>query len=77
MDSWNEDDDPSKINAKVLIYVILGFLAIGFISVLFIMVPWLSAQENSDWGAILIDNGIILIIAGVFFFGVVMAMKMR
>ena len=77
MESWDENEDPSKINFKVLIYVIVGFLAIGFISVLFIMVPWLSLQENSDWGAILIDNVIIIAIAGVFFFGVGMAMKMR
>ncbi len=77
MDPWNEDDEKDPINPKLILYLFIGLFAILFISGLVIMVPWLSYQKNTDWGAILIDNAIILIIAGVFFFGILMATKMR
>lgn len=77
MEQWDEDEDQAPLNPKLLIGLFVGFLTIGFISILFMAVPWLSIQEGSDWQAILIDNAIIIIIAGVFFFGVIMATRMR
>lgn len=77
MEQWDEDEDQAPLSPKLLIGLFVGFLTIGFIGILFMAVPWLSIQEGSDWQAILIDNAIIIIIAGVFFFGVIMATRMR
>lgn len=77
MEKWDEDEEKSPLNPKLLISLFVGFFVIIFIGVLFIMVPWLSFQENADWSAILIDNAIILVIGAVFFFGMFMASRMR
>ncbi|MCA9482868.1 MAG: hypothetical protein KC553_03945 [Nitrospina sp.] len=76
MESWNDDDDKNPINTKLILFLFGGFFIFLFVAGLFIMVPWLSSQQ-SNWQAILIDNAIILIIGGVFFFGVIMATRMR
>ncbi|MFQ5483232.1 MAG: hypothetical protein ACE5ER_10795 [Nitrospinaceae bacterium] len=71
------DDEDSRINEKTLVYVLAGLLLVGFISVLFIMIPWLEFQETFDWRTILLDNVIIIAIAGVFLFGFLMAARLR
>ena len=78
MDFLNdEDEDKPAVGEKKLTVILLVILAVGFASVFFMMIPWLQFQEASDWRAILIDNAIIIVIAAVFFFGVVMAMRSR
>jgi hypothetical protein len=77
MDFLNDDDDKPPIGEKKLVLIIAILLGIGFLSVFFMIVPWLRYQDASDWRAIFIDNAIIIAIAGVFFFGVVMALRNR
>ena len=77
MEKWDDDEEKWQIMHKLLISLFVGFFVFIFIAVLFIMVPWLNFQENTDWTSVLIDNAIILVIGGVFFFGMLMATRMR
>ncbi len=77
MEQWDDDEEKSPLNPKLLIGLFVGFFVFIFIAVLFIMVPWLNFQENTDWQAVLIDNAIIIVIGGGFVFGLLMATRMR
>lgn len=77
MEQWDDDEEKSQLNPKLLIGLFVGFFVFIFIAVLYIMVPWLNFQENTDWQAVLIDNAIILVIGGGFVFGLLMATRMR
>jgi len=57
------------MNAKTLIIAIAILLAIGFISVFFMMIPWLNYNPSISWKTIMIDNVIIIAVAGVGIFG--------
>ena len=77
MEQWDDEEEKSPLNPKLLIGLFVGFFVFIFIAVLFIMVPWLNFQENTDWQAVLIDNAIIIVIGGGFVFGLLMATRMR
>jgi ABC-type Fe3+ transport system permease subunit len=77
MEQWDDDEEKSPLNPKLLIGLFVGFFVFIFIAVLFIMVPWLNFQENTDWQAVLIDNAIIIVIGGGFVFGLLMATRIR
>lgn len=77
MEQWDDDEEKSPLNPKLLIGLFVGFFVFIFIAVLYIMVPWLNFQESTDWQAVLIDNAIILVIGGGFVFGMLMATRMR
>lgn len=71
------DPEDPPMNAKVLVYSIVGMLTVAFISVLFVAVPWLLHEGSASWKQILIDDAIIIVVIITFVYGFYMNTKMH
>ena len=58
------------MNEKVLLIAIVSILAVGAAGTLYLAVSWLSYKGSMGWQAIMLDNFLILVAAGVISMGI-------
>jgi hypothetical protein len=63
------------MDEKKLIYILGGILLAGFFSLFVVIVPWMNWARSPDWGAIAIDNLLMVLVAAAIAYGIYMGSK--
>jgi hypothetical protein len=60
---------------KKLIFILAGILLVGFFSLFIVIVPWMNWARSPDWGAIAIDNLLMVLVGAAIAYGIYMGSK--
>jgi hypothetical protein len=63
------------MDEKKLIFILAGILLAGFFSLFIVIVPWMSWARSPDWGAIAIDNLLMVLVGAAIAYGIYMGSK--
>lgn len=63
------------MDEKKLIFILAGILLAGFFSLFIVIVPWMNWARSPDWGAIAIDNLLMVLVAAAIAYGIYMGSK--
>jgi hypothetical protein len=63
------------MDEKKLIFILAGILIAGFFSVFIVIIPWMNWARSPDWGAITIDNYLMVLVGAAIAYGIYMGSK--
>jgi hypothetical protein len=63
------------LDEKKLIFIIASILLAGFFSLFIVIVPWMNWARSPDWGAIAIDNLLMVLVGAAIAYGIYMGSK--
>lgn len=63
------------MDEKKLIFILAGILLAGFFSLFIVIVPWMNWARSPDWGAMAIDNLLMVLIGAAIAYGIYMGSK--
>ena len=63
------------MDEKKLALIIAGLLILGFFSLFIIIVPWFNWAPQPDWGAVAIDNLLMVLVGAAIAYGIYMGSK--
>ena len=63
------------MDEKKLIFILAGILLAGFFSLFIVIVPWVNWDRSPDWGAIAIDNFLMVLVGAAIAYGIYMGSK--
>jgi hypothetical protein len=63
------------MDERKLIFILAGILFTGFFSLFIVIVPWVNWGRSPDWGAIAIDNFLMVLVGAAIAYGIYMGSK--
>jgi hypothetical protein len=63
------------MDEKKLIFILAGILLAGFFSLFIVIVPWMNWARSPDWGAIAVDNLLMVLVGAAIAYGIYMGSK--
>jgi hypothetical protein len=63
------------MDEKKLIFILAGILIAGFFSLFIVIIPWMNWARSTDWGAIAIDNFLMVLLGTAIAYGIYMGSK--
>ena len=63
------------MDEKKLIFILAGILIAGFFSLFIVIIPWMNWARAPDWGAIAIDNFLMVLVGAAIAYGIYMGSK--
>jgi hypothetical protein len=63
------------MDEKKLIFILAGILLAGFFSLFIVIVPWMNWARSPDWGAIAIDNLLMVLVGAAIVYGIYIGSK--
>jgi hypothetical protein len=63
------------MDEKKLIFILAGILITGFFSLFIVIIPWMNWARSPDWGAIAIDNFLMVLVGAAIAYGIYMGSK--
>ena len=63
------------MDEKKLIFILAGILITGFLSLFIVIIPWIKWARSPDWGAIAIDNFLMVLVGAAIVYGIYMGSR--
>ena len=63
------------MDEKKLIFILAGILLAGFFSLFIVIVPWMNWARSPDWGAIAVDNLLMVLVGAAIAYGIYIGSK--
>ena len=63
------------MDEKKLIIILAGILIAGFFSLFIVIIPWMNWARSPNWGAIAIDNFLMVLVGAAIVYGIYMGSK--
>ena len=63
------------MDEKKLIFILAGILIVGFFSLFIVVIPWMNWARSPDWGAIAIDNFLMVLVGAAIAYGLYVGSK--